>query len=81
MRPEVPELPLRVEFEVNRQPLGKVDLKPGWAEYRFAVPEGLVRPGLNDLGLVFSTTPREARPDYQGRNAAVAVDTLVLERR
>lgn len=81
LRPEVPDLPLQVEFEVNRQPLGKMDVKRGWAEYRFAVPEGLVRPGLNDLGLVFSTTPREARPDYAGRNAAVAVDRLVLERR
>jgi hypothetical protein len=78
LRPEVPDLPLRVTFEVNRHPVGVVDVRPGWSEYEFAVPDGLVRPGLNDLGLIYSTTPREGRPGYAGRNAAVAVDWVAL---
>jgi hypothetical protein len=63
---------------VNRHPVGVVDVRPGWSEYEFTVPDGLVRPGLNDLGLIYSTTPREGRPGYAGRNAAVAVDWVAL---
>lgn len=81
LRPEVPDLPVRLTFEVNREPVGTADLGPGWSEYRFAVPARVLRPGLNDLGLVYSTTPRAARPEYRGRNAAVAVDWIALSRR
>ena len=59
---------------VNREPVSGVDVTPGWSEYRFVAPARLVRRGLNDLGLLYSTTPRAARPDAPGRNAAVAVD-------
>jgi hypothetical protein len=52
---------------------------PGWAEYAFAIPADRLRPGLNDIGLAYSATPREARPGEAGRNAAVAVDWLTLE--
>jgi hypothetical protein len=46
----------------------------------FGVPRGALRRGLNDLALRYSTTPREAVPGYRGKNAAVAVDWLRLER-
>jgi hypothetical protein len=78
LRPELPEVPLRVTFEVNREPLGSADVAPGWSEYRFQVPSRVVWRGLNDLGLIYSTTPRQARPDVAARNAAVAVDWIEL---
>jgi hypothetical protein len=81
VRPEVPGIPVRLTFEVNREPVGTADLAPGWAEYAFSIPARVLRPGLNDVGLVYSTTPREARPEYGGRNAAVAVDWIVLRRK
>ncbi len=80
VRPEIPDLPVRLTFEVNRQALGTADLVPGWSEYTFLVPTDLLRPGLNDIGLAYSSTPREARPGVPGRNAAVAVDWLTMER-
>jgi hypothetical protein len=78
LRPELPDLPLRVELEVNRQPVGEAEVVPGWSEYSFAIPARLLRVGLNDVGLVYSATPRTARPGYGGRNAAVAVDWIEL---
>ena len=78
LRPELPDVPLRVTFEVNREPVGSADVVAGWSEYRFAVPARVLRRGLNDLGLVYSTTPRQARPEVAGRNAAVAVDWIAL---
>jgi hypothetical protein len=78
LRPEMTDVPLRVTLEVNREPVSAVDVTPGWSEYRFAVPSRLVRAGLNDLGLLYSTTPRTARPEAGGRNAAVAVDWIAL---
>ncbi len=80
LRPEVHEAPTRITFEVNRQPVGTAELVPGWSEYTFAVPSRLLRRGLNDLGLIYAATPREADPAYAGRNAAVAVDWLELRR-
>lgn len=79
VRPEIPELPVRLTFEVNRRPVGTADLAPGWAEYAFAIPADHLRPGLNDLGFAYSSTPRQARPGEPGRNASVAVDWLTLE--
>jgi hypothetical protein len=78
LRPELPEVPLRITFEVNREPVGSADVAAGWSEYRFAVPARLLRRGLNDLGIVYSTTPRQARPEVASRNAAVAVDWIEL---
>jgi hypothetical protein len=80
LRPEMTDVPLRVTLEVNREPVSAVDVTPGWSEYRFAVPSRLLRSGLNDLGLLYSTTPRTARPAAGGRNAAVAVDWVELRR-
>jgi hypothetical protein len=79
LRPELPDVPLRITFEVNREPVGSADVGAGWAEYRFAVPSRILRPGLNDLGILYSTTPRQARPEVAGRNAAVAVDWIALK--
>lgn len=80
VRPEIPDLPVRLTFEVNRQAVGTADLVPGWSEYAFLIQADLLQPGLNDIGLAYSSTPREARPGVPGRNAAVAVDWLTLER-
>lgn len=79
VRPEMADLPVRLTFEVNRQAVGTADLVPGWSEYGFLIPTHLLQPGLNDIGLAYSSTPRQARPGVPGRNAAVAVDWLVLE--
>jgi hypothetical protein len=79
LRPVRDDVPLTLTFEVNREPVGTAEVTPGWREYRFPVAAPLLRPGLNDLGLVYSTTPRQARPDEPGRNAAVAVDWVRVE--
>ena len=78
LRPELPDVPLRITFEVNREPVGSADVGAGWAEYRFTVPSRVLRRGLNDLGIIYSTTPRQARPEVAARNAAVAVDWIAL---
>jgi len=78
LRPELPDVPLRLTFEVNREPVGTADVAAGWSEYRFAVPSRVLRRGLNDVGLIYSTTPRQARPEVAARNAAVAVDWIEL---
>ena len=78
LRPELPDVPLRITFEVNREPVGSADVAAGWSEYRFTVPSRLLRRGLNDLGIIYSTTPRQARPEVAARNAAVAVDWIAL---
>src|SRR5438552_1115845 len=43
LKPEVPGLPLRVTFEVNRQPLGTAEVRAGWSEYTFAIPAAVLR--------------------------------------
>ena len=78
LRPELPDVPLRITFEVNREPVGVADVRAGWSEYRFAVPSRVLRRGLNDLGIIYSTTPRQARPEVAARNAAVSVDWIEL---
>jgi hypothetical protein len=78
LRPELPDVPLRITFEMNREPVGIADVGPGWSEYRFQMPSRVLRRGLNDLGLIYSTTPRQARPEVPARNAAVAVDWIEL---
>ena len=40
--------------------------------------QALLRRGLNDLGIIYSTTPRQARPEVAARNAAVGVDWIEL---
>ncbi|HEV7501773.1 MAG TPA: hypothetical protein VGQ33_17275, partial [Vicinamibacteria bacterium] len=78
VRSELGDVPLRVTLEVDREPVSSVAVSPAWSEYRFRVAGRLLRRGLNDLGLLYSTTPRAARPGEAGRNAAVAVDWIEL---
>jgi hypothetical protein len=82
LRPEVPVGPLELTFEVNGQAVGTTAVTGAdWSEHAFAISAALLRPGLNDIGLAYSTTPREARPGQPGRNAAVAVDWVTFRRR
>jgi hypothetical protein len=78
LRSELPDVPLRITFEVNREPVGSADVGAGWGEYRFPVPSRFLRRGLNDLGILYSTTPRQVRPEVAARNAAVAVDWIAF---
>jgi hypothetical protein len=80
-RSEVRGQPVGVRLELNGHPLGEVELGASWSEPAVAVPASAVRGGFNDLALLYSATPREALPDHRGRNAAIAVDAVRLERR
>jgi hypothetical protein len=77
LRPELPDVPLRITFEVNREPVGIADVGPGWSEYRFQVPSRVLRRGLNDLGSSIRRR-RARRVGVPARNAAVAVDWIEL---
>lgn len=81
VRQAVPELPVRVRVELNGTALGEADLRPEWQDLTFAAPADLVRPGLNDLALVFSATPRGHLPGYHGKDSAAVVDSLHWTRR
>jgi hypothetical protein len=80
-RSEMPEEPVRVTIEVNGTVVATPDVGPGWADYRFAVPQAALRSGFNEISLAYSATPRDRDPAHQGRDAAIAVDFLKLERR
>ena len=80
LRAERPELPVRVSIEVNGQAVGDTAAPPAWGEYAFRIPSSAVHPGLNDVALVYSASPRQDLPDYRGKDAAVAVDWLKLRR-
>jgi len=80
LRAEQPELPVSVRVEVNGEAVGETTAPPAWAEYTFAVPASALHPGLNDLALVFSASPRADLEGYRGKDAAVAVDWLRLRR-
>lgn len=80
-RSEMGDLPVRVTIEVNGTVVATPEVGPGWSDYRFVVPRAALRSGFNEMSLGYSTTPREADPAHQGRDAAIAVDVLKLERR
>jgi hypothetical protein len=42
-----------LQLDVNGVDCGRVVLEPGWGEYRFDLPEGVARPGLNRLIVSF----------------------------
>jgi hypothetical protein len=79
---EAPE-PQSLTVVWNGTAVGRSDMTPGWAEYRFEVPPEAMRRGTNVLELRFErapiyhrvrgTGPREVRP--------AALGTLVLNRR
>jgi hypothetical protein len=60
--------------------VGETAAPPEWGEYTFTIPASALHPGLNDLALVYSASPRQDLPGYQGKDAAVAVDWLHLRR-
>jgi hypothetical protein len=80
LRAELPQLPVTVRIEVNGVEVGQTAAPPVWDEYAFTVPASALHPGLNDLALVYSASPREDLPGHQGKDAAVAVDWLRLQR-
>jgi hypothetical protein len=75
-RSEMGETPVRVALEVNGQVVGDAPLSVEWAEHAFRVPAWALRPGFNEVALLFSTSPRQASSDHHGKDAAVAVDFL-----
>jgi hypothetical protein len=80
-RSEMPGQPVRVTVEVNGAVVATPEVGSEWSDSRFVVPGAALRPGFNELSLLYSTTPRERDPALQGRDAAIAVDSLKLERR
>jgi len=80
LRAEQPRLPVTVRIEVNGVEVGETAAPPAWGEYTFAIPASALHPGLNDLALVYSASPRQDLPGYQGKDAAVAVDWLHFRR-
>ncbi len=49
LSPDAGSDPLAVTVNLNRQPLGELELAREWSTHRLEVPAGLVRPGLNVL--------------------------------
>ncbi len=80
LRAEQPGLPVGVKVEVNGIEVGETSAPPAWGEYSFTIPASALHPGLNDLALDYSASPRQDLPGYQGKDAAVAVDWLRLRR-
>lgn len=80
LRAEQPDLPVSVKVEINGVEVGETAAPPAWGEYAFGIPASALHPGLNDLALVYSASPRQDLPGYQGKDAAVAVDWLRLRR-
>jgi hypothetical protein len=80
LRGEQPRLPVTVRIEINGVEVGQTAAPPAWGEYTFTIPVSALHPGLNDLALVYSASPRQDLPGYQGKDAAVAVDWLRFQR-
>lgn len=80
-RSEIPGRPAEVGVEVNGTVVATVTLANEWTEVPFTVPEDALRPGFNEVALVYSATARDAVPGYEGRDAAIALDWLRLHRR
>jgi hypothetical protein len=66
-----------IEVSWMETPIGSQPMTPGWAEYRFEVPEGLVRTGTNVVTLAFR------RPDGSRREVrrSAAIASLTVEGR
>jgi hypothetical protein len=80
-RSEMPGRTVRVTVEVNGVVVGTPDLGPEWSDARFVVPASALRVGFNEVSFAYSITPRDVDPSQAGRDAAIAVDSLKLERR
>ena len=80
-RSEMPGETVRVTIEINGTVVGTPELGPEWSDARFVVPATTLRAGFNELSLEYATTPRERDRAHEGRDAAIAVDVLKMERR
>jgi hypothetical protein len=80
IRGELEEPRVRLSAEMNGVALGETSLEPEWQESRFRVPRERVLSGINSLTLHYSPTPAEVVPGFRGRNAAVALEWVQLER-
>jgi hypothetical protein len=80
-RSEIPGRAAQVAVEVNGAVVATLTLAPEWTEAPFVLPEAALRPGFNEVALVYAQTPREAVPGYEGRDSAIALDWLRLVRR
>jgi hypothetical protein len=80
LRAEQPALPVTVTIEVNGRTVGETVAPPAWGEHAFTIPASALHPGLNDVALVYSASPRADLPGYRGKDASVAVDFLRLRR-
>ncbi|GEM_PF-448616 len=79
-RAEPAQLATRMRARLGGRELGEQTLGPDWAELRFAVPAGAIRPGFNTLDLIWSATARADLPGWTGPNTAAAVDSVRLVR-
>jgi hypothetical protein len=75
-RAEMVEVPVDVSVEINGTSLGSQSAANTWSDLTFDVPGTAIRPGINDLMLAYSATPRGLQPGLRGRNNAVSVDWL-----
>ena len=64
-----------IEVSWMETPIGAQPMTPGWSEYRFDVPEALVRAGTNVVTLAFR------RPDGPRREVrrSAAIASLTVE--
>ena len=69
----------RIEVRLNGTALGVLSPSEEWQDYRVALPSGLARSGMNTLRFLYDPVPREADPAFEGRNALVAVDDVVVQ--
>ena len=72
--------PVSVSLEASGESVGQAALASEWQEVGFRLPARLLQPGVNDLALVYSTTPADVDPAFRGRNAAVALDWIRFRR-
>ncbi|HXV63745.1 MAG TPA: hypothetical protein VEK15_23800, partial [Vicinamibacteria bacterium] len=79
-RPEwldpIPDL----ELSVNGTPVGQAKLSEGWRDYEFRVPAWCSRSGVNSFLFTYSHVPRQSDPEFKGRNAALAMEFLKVEK-
>jgi len=74
--------PQSLELEWNGRRVGRREMTPAWADYRFDVPGDAVRLGTNEVALVFEQAPIYRRVRGQGprRVRPAAIASLVLHR-
>lgn len=65
-----------LQLTVNGVDCGRVALQPGWEEYRFDLPEGVLRPGSNRLGFGF---PKPSQSKRKSRELLVRRLGLFLD--